>query len=152
MKYMRVLMVCLGNICRSPVAQGILDQKCNQLKLDWIVDSAGTSGWHNGDLPDPRSINTASANGIDITNQRSRLFVKEDFQNFDLILAMDSSNYQNILKLAVSEDDKQKVKLILNYVFPGENRAVPDPYYNDGFDHVFGLLDAACDRLVKEYQ
>jgi len=144
-------MVCLGNICRSPVAQGVLENKCLQSSLDWEVDSAGTSGWHNGEAPDPRSISTARENGIDITNQRSRLFVKEDFQKFDLILAMDSSNYQNIVKLASSEEEKLKVKLILNYVFPGENRAVPDPYYNDGFDHVFGLLDTACDRLIAEY-
>lgn len=151
MKGIRVLMVCLGNICRSPVAQGILEHKCKQSNLDWYIDSAGTSGWHNGEGPDPRSAKTATENGIDITQQRSRLFVKEDFHNFDLILAMDSSNYQNIVKLASSEEDKNKVKLILNFVFPGENRAVPDPYYNNGFDLVFGLLDSACDRIIAEY-
>lgn len=149
---MRVLMVCLGNICRSPLAEGILESKCNQQGLEWQVDSAGTSGWHNGELPDPRSIKTAAENGIDITNQTSRLFIKEDFNRFDLILAMDSSNYQNIITLADSDKQRDKVKLILNYVFPGENRAVPDPYYNDSFDLVFGLLDSACDRLIEEFR
>lgn len=149
---MRVLMVCLGNICRSPLAEGILETKCNEEGVEWEVDSAGTSGWHNGELPDPRSISTAAKHGIDITNQRSRLFIKEDFDSFDLIMAMDSSNFQNIIKLAETEDQKNKVKLILNYVFPGENRAVPDPYYNDGFDHVYGLLDSACNRLIEEYR
>jgi len=144
-------MVCLGNICRSPVAQGILEHKCKQENLNWSVDSAGTSGWHNGELPDPRSITTAAKHGIDISTQRSRLFIKDDFQKFDLILAMDSSNYQNIIKLATTDIDRRKVKLILNYVFPGENRAVPDPYYNNGFDHVFGLLDSACNSVLKEY-
>lgn len=148
---MRVLMVCLGNICRSPLAQGILESKCAEAGLNWFVDSAGTSGWHDGELPDPRSIKTAAENGIDITDQQSRLFIKEDFERFDLILAMDSSNFQNILKLATTNEDKEKVQLILNLVFPNENRAVPDPYYNDGFDLVFELLDSACDQLIELY-
>lgn len=148
---MRVLMVCLGNICRSPLAQGILESKCQRAGLDWLVDSAGTSGWHNGELPDPRSIKTAEENDIDISKQRSRLFTKEDFQRFDLILAMDSSNFQNILKLHETDEEKSKVELILNFVFQDENRAVPDPYYNDSFDLVYQLLDSACDRLIEKY-
>lgn len=148
---MRVLMVCLGNICRSPLAQGILESKCQRAGLDWLVDSAGTSGWHNGELPDPRSIKTAEENDIDISQQRSRLFTKEDFQRFDLILAMDSSNFQNILKLHETDEEKSKVELILNFVFQDENRAVPDPYYNDSFDLVYQLLDSACDRLIEKY-
>lgn len=148
---MRIVMVCLGNICRSPLAQGILEAKCRLARLDWVVDSAGTSGWHNGGSADPRSISTAAKHDIDITAQRSRLFVKEDFDKFDLVLAMDSSNYQDILKLASSKEQRDKVKLILNYEFEGENRPVPDPYYNDGFDLVFDLLDKACDRIIAEH-
>ena len=101
-------MVCLGNICRSPLAEGILKNKAFSNNLDWKIDSAGTSSFHNGDLPDSRSIAVAKQHGIDIMDQRSRLFVKEDFDQFDLILAMDSSNYQNILKLASSEEQKEK--------------------------------------------
>lgn len=148
---MRIVMVCLGNICRSPLAQGILENKCREAGLDWFVDSAGTSGWHNGGPADPRSISTAADHGLDISAQRSRLFVAEDFDKFDLVLAMDSSNYQDILKLANSQEQRDKVKLILNYVFEGENRPVPDPYYNDGFELVFDLLDKACDCIINEY-
>ena len=109
-------MVCLGNICRSPLAEGILLTKIKERNLPWIVDSAGTSGWHQGELPDSRSIAVAKAHNIDLTYQRSRQFTKTDLEQFDLILAMDSSNYSNILKLATTEIQKSKVKLILNYV------------------------------------
>ncbi|GLR16889.1 low molecular weight protein-tyrosine-phosphatase [Portibacter lacus] len=141
---MKVLMVCLGNICRSPLAEGILKSK----KPDWYVDSAGTSNYHIGERPDLRSIEIARKYNIDISNQRARQFSREDFAKFDLILAMDSSNYQNILKLARSEADKEKVKLILNYAQPGLNMAVPDPYYDGGFEKVYQLLNEALDNLV----
>ncbi len=146
---MKVLMVCLGNICRSPLAQGILEDIVRKKELDWEIDSAGTSGWHNGEQADRRSIAVAKTHGIDISKQRSRLFVKDDFSEFDLILAMDSSNYYNILKLATSEEDKEKVKLILNYSFPGENRAVPDPYYEGGFEGVYLMLENAMEKLIE---
>ncbi|MDG2450446.1 MAG: low molecular weight phosphotyrosine protein phosphatase [Saprospiraceae bacterium] len=148
---MRILMVCLGNICRSPLAEGILKLKVRQNNLDWKVDSAGTSGWHEGDLPDKRSIEIAAKNGLDITDQRSRKFVRADFEDFDLILAMDSSNYQNILALAQNESDKDKVKLILNYAYPDQNRAVPDPYYDNGFPRVYTMLEKACQDIVQTY-
>jgi len=148
---MKILMVCLGNICRSPLAEGIMKHKCEERGLDWTIDSAGTSGWHKGELPDSRSISTAQEHGIDITDQRSRQFLESDFSNFDLILAMDSSNYQDIIKKTRDKAAIDKVKLILNYVFPGENRQVPDPYYNNGFDHVYGLLDSACERILDEF-
>ncbi len=149
---MKILMVCLGNICRSPLAEGILKNKAISNNLDWEVDSAGTSGYHNGELPDPRSINVAKHHGIDIMDQRSRLFVKEDFDRFDLILAMDSSNYQNILRLAASDVQKEKVKLIMNYERPGYNQAVPDPYWNsDGFEGVYQMLDRACDKIIEQH-
>lgn len=148
---MKILMVCLGNICRSPLAEGILRKKIEARQLSWEVDSSGTSGWHQGELPDRRSIEVAKAHGIDITDQRSRQFIPSDLNTFDLILAMDSSNYTNILKLANSEKQKTKVKLILNYLYPDENRAVPDPYYEGGFEKVYQMLDKACENVIKEY-
>lgn len=144
-------MVCLGNICRSPLAHGIMEYMIQSNNLDWKVDSAGTSGWHNGELPDRRSIDVAKLHGIDITNQNSRKFIQADFDDFDLIMAMDSSNYTDILKLARNEQDVQKVKLILNYVFPGENRAVPDPYYEGGFVGVYDVLKLACEKIIQEH-
>ena len=141
-------MVCLGNICRSPLAEGILKNKLKENNLDWQVDSAGTSSWHINSLPDSRSIAIARLHGIDITGQRARQFQASDLKNFDLILAMDADNYNEIIAHA---DKKQisKVKMILNYTYPDENRRVPDPYYNDGFELVYQLLDAACDQMIK---
>lgn len=143
-------MVCLGNICRSPLAHGLLEHKSEHLGLDLIVDSAGTSGYHNGERPDSRSILVARDHGIDISRQVSRKFVVEDFADYDLILAMDSSNYQNILALATSQEDKDKVKLIMNYLYPNQNRKVPDPYYEGGFDLVYDMLDQATDQLIEQ--
>ena len=149
---MKILMVCLGNICRSPLAEGILKEKAKAAGLDWQVDSAGTSSWHAGELPDSRSISVAKAHGIDITDQRSRQFIKEDFENFDLILAMDSMNYQNICRLASADNDKEKVALIMNFEKPGFNQAVPDPYWNnDGFEGVYQMLDRACEKIIEQY-
>lgn len=142
-------MVCLGNICRSPLAEGIMKEKVRSKGLDWHVDSAGTAGYHIGQAPDPRSINEASRNGIDIRDQKSRMFIESDFENFDLILAMDSSNYSNILQLASTEADRKKTKLILNYSEPGMNRAVPDPYYDGKFSQVYNLLEKACTALIE---
>ncbi len=149
---MRILMVCLGNICRSPLAEGILRSK---ILTDAVtIDSAGTSGLHEGELPDPRSIAVAKSYGIDITDQRSRKFKVADFDNFDLIYAMDQSNYQNILDIARNSDDECKVKMILNESNPGENLNVPDPYYggDKGFDNVFRMLDEACDNIASKIQ
>lgn len=144
-------MVCLGNICRSPLAQGILEAKVLKLDLDWEVDSAGTGAWHAGEKPDSRGISKAKQEGIDISKQRARQFQSADFQEFDLILAMDASNYQNVLKLAVSSEERDKVKMMMNFAFRGENRAVPDPYYDGGFDNVYSMLDQACEGLIQEY-
>lgn len=144
-------MVCLGNICRSPIAEGILQHKIKTLNIDWSVDSAGTSGWHNGESPDPRAVEIAKDNQIDISRQKSRKITLEDLDGFDLILTMDTSNYQNVLSLATNKSQKDKIKLILEYVYPGENRAVPDPYFDNGFQNVFDLLDKATDRIIAEY-
>ena len=146
---MKILMVCLGNICRSPLAEGILKSKLPQ--NNFTVDSAGTSNYHIGELPDKRSIAVAYKHHIDISNQRGRLFSIDDFDKFDLIYAMDSCNYNNILSLASSPEEEAKVKLILNESHPGMNLAVPDPYYGGekGFIEVYELLDAATDVIIK---
>lgn len=146
----KILMVCLGNICRSPLAEGILQAKLS--KNDFIVDSAGTGGWHAGEKPDKRSIAIAKQKGLDISQQKARQFSAKDFKKFDYIYAMDMSNYKNILSLAENEADKTKVTLILNELFPGENVEVPDPYYGgvDGFENVYNMLDKACDVIAEK--
>ena len=143
-------MVCLGNICRSPLAEGILNSKL--ASDEFLVDSAGTSNYHIGDLPDRRSIEIARINQIDITNQRARQFSVIDFDTFNFIYVMDSSNYENVIRLARNQEDIDKVKLILNVLYPNENMDVPDPYYggSDGFENVFNLLDDACDIIVDK--
>lgn len=149
---MRILMVCLGNICRSPLAEGILRHKITQKGLDWEVDSAGTSGYHEGERPDSRSIAVARSYGIDITAQRSRMITLQDLEDFDWILVMDSSNYNNVKKLCRSAEQLHKIKLIMNYVNPDYNTPVPDPYWeDDGFDQVYRMLDVACDALVAKH-
>ncbi|MEC4113365.1 low molecular weight protein-tyrosine-phosphatase [Myroides pelagicus] len=148
----RILMVCLGNICRSPLAEGILQAKLP--KEDFLVDSAGTGAWHVGQLPDPRSIEVANNYDIDLTTQRARQFVPEDFERFDRIYVMDHSNYDNVVKLAPSEEAKQKVKLILNESNPGKDLEVPDPYFGGpgGFYNVYRMLDEACDSIARQLQ
>ncbi len=147
-KRIKILMVCLGNICRSPLAQGILQKKLNPKKYD--VQSAGTSGYHIGKLPDIRSINVARKNGIDITNQRAAQFSVTDFDKYDYIFAMDAENYANIIALATSEEQKEKVSMILNEISPDSDAEVPDPYYGGpkGFDNVYTLLDTACSIIA----
>ena len=146
----KVLMVCLGNICRSPLAEGILKSKVDKSLV--VVDSAGTGGWHVGELPDKRSIEVASRNQINISNQRCRKFKVDDFDDFDLIYVMDKSNLSDVLNLAATTLHEQKVKLILNELTPVSNMEVPDPYYGGerGFDHVFNLLDNACEHIAKK--
>ena len=149
---MKILMVCLGNICRSPLAEGILKAKIKEHHLDWIVDSAGTGSWHIGELPDSRSISTAAQFGIDITDQRARRFKAKDLDDFDLIFAMDSANYKDIIRLAKTKSQEQKVQLIMNQVNPKMNQNVPDPYWDDnGFEKVYKMLDAACEQIIKNY-
>lgn len=149
---MRILMVCLGNICRSPLAEGILKHKAGQRALPWTVDSAGTGHWHRGEMPDRRSIQVARQHGIDISNQRARQFQVADFEIFDLIFVMDGQNLRDVLRLAQHEEHRAKVELILNLDYPGQNRDVPDPYYDDnGFEAVFQMLDAACDALIDRH-
>lgn len=143
-------MVCLGNICRSPLAEGILKSKVDSSKV--IVDSAGTGSWHVGSKPDSRSIAVAKKNNLDITDQRGRQFSVSDFDEFDHIYVMDNSNKENVLDLAKNDEHRSKVKLILNEIFPGENVDVPDPYYggDSGFDNVYKMLDEACEVITNK--
>lgn len=147
---MKILMVCLGNICRSPLAEGILQSKVAE---NVTVDSAGTSGYHDGEQPDERSIEVARNHSIDITHQRSRKFTVADFDNFDMIYAMDDSNYHNIIGLSRNDEDVHKVKMILNEVEPN-NKNVPDPYYGgkDGFENVYQMLDKACTIIASKIE
>lgn len=147
----KILMVCLGNICRSPLAEGILRSKLSE---DFTIDSAGTGGWHAGEQPDKRSISTARNRGIDITYQKARKFHKSDFENFDYIYVMDNQNYKDVLLLAETENHKNKIQLILEEIFPGEKVDVPDPYYGgqDGFEKVYDMLDEACNSIASKLQ
>jgi len=143
-------MVCLGNICRSPLAEGILKSKIN---IDNIyVDSAGTGGWHIGELPDKRSIDVAKNHHIDLSSQRCRKFTVNDFEVFDFIYVMDKSNYKDVITLARNEEDKVKVHYILNVINSTETLEVPDPYYGgaNGFEIVFQMLDKACDLIADK--
>lgn len=147
---MRILMVCLGNICRSPLAEGILKHKTQD--LDVFVDSAGTASYHIGNLPDNRSIDIANKYGIDLTDQRARQFSEIDFDNFDKIYTMDTHNYASIISIARNQNDRDKVDLILNETNPKSFDSVPDPYYGegDGFQKVYSMLDKACDVIVNK--
>jgi|SRR5687768_7688008 len=149
---MKILMVCLGNICRSPLAEGILRSKIVAENLPVEVDSAGTSDYHIGEPPDKRSSANALAHGIDLSSLRGRQFTVKDFDDFDKIFVMDTSNYGNIIGLARNVNDRKKVELILNASFPNGNRSVPDPYFGgeEGFEHVFQLLDEACNNIIKQ--
>ena len=145
----KVLMVCLGNICRSPLAEGILKSKLDKETIQ--VDSAGTASYHIGKKPDSRSISIAKKYGIDISQQRCRQFTAKDFDEYDLIYAMDRSNYENIVALAENENAIAKVNLLLHRS-NSANKEVPDPYYGgeDGFEEIFHLIDAACNLIAQD--
>ncbi|WP_232731999.1 low molecular weight protein-tyrosine-phosphatase [Confluentibacter lentus] len=145
----KILMVCLGNICRSPLAEGILKSKLPN--NNFIVDSAGTANYHVGNSPDKRSVAVARKYGLDISNLSGRQFSVADFDTFDYIYVMDASNYNNVIALARDENDKGKVKFILNEIYPNQNYDVPDPYYggDEGFENVYKMLDEACTTIAK---
>ena len=152
---MRILMVCLGNICRSPLAEGILRHKLSGAGIKNVfVDSAGTSHWHSGEHPDSRSIKNAKSHGIDISKLVARQFQVSDFDKFDFIYAMDSSNFRDVVSLARNKSDEKKVDLLLNAKWPEKNLSVPDPYSGgaEGFEKVFQLVDEACDAIVEKMQ
>jgi len=149
----RVLMVCLGNICRSPMAEGILKHHLSLHGIRAIVDSAGTSGWHAGEPPDRRAISICKKYGVEISGQRSRPFELSDFGRFDLIFAMDSENYSTILQMTDDPALRSKVHLVMNTVRPGSNEPVPDPYYGgpDGFERVYRMLEEASEAIINTW-
>jgi len=151
----KILMVCLGNICRSPLAEGILASKLPKDKFS--VDSAGTGSWHIGRKPDERSIAVAKKHQLDISNQKGRQFSNTDFDTFDYIYVMDNSNYDDVILMTKNPEYREKVQLILNELFPNENVDVPDPYYGlpNGFEAVYQMLNDASDviaeKLIERY-
>lgn len=149
---MKILMVCLGNICRSPLAEGILQNKTKLLNIE--VDSAGTAAYHIGELPDKRSIEIAEKYNIDLKNQRARQFNRTDFDKFDIIYAMDTNNLAHLISLAETKKERNKIKLILNEINPNSCESVPDPYYDgvNGFQNVYNMLNEACDKIVQNIE
>jgi protein-tyrosine phosphatase len=150
---LKILMVCLGNICRSPMAEGILRYQLKEQGYSAQIDSAGTGGWHAGEHPDPRAIKAMNHHGINISNLVARQLTKNDLDQFDLILAMDTSNYKDIIRLSPDQQTSQKVKLILSYLPGKHDLSVPDPWYGeqDGFEKVFQMLNQACVEVVKTH-
>ena len=147
---MRILMVCLGNICRSPLAEGIMRDLITSKGLDWTVDSAGTGSWHVDQPPDGRSIAIAAKYGLDITDQRARQFHYPDFDQFDVIFAMDRANYNDVSRQAINAEERSKIRLILEETGAGR-KDVPDPYWDDnGFDKVYHMLKKACEQYVAD--
>ncbi|MEI6946772.1 low molecular weight protein-tyrosine-phosphatase [Paraflavisolibacter sp. H34] len=150
---MRILMVCLGNICRSPLAEGILEHKAKQAGLNWQVDSAGTTSYHIGEAPHRLSQKVARLNGIDICHQRARRFERSDFDRYDKIYALADDVLEDIRMIGRDKFDPAKADLLLNELFPGEDRSVPDPWYGaeDGYHEVYELIAQACDRIIERY-
>jgi protein-tyrosine phosphatase len=149
---MKILMVCLGNICRSPLAEGILWSKGKHLNLE--VDSAGTAAYHIGKQPDIRSIEIANKYTIDLNQQRARQFSRADFDKFDIIYAMDTNNYTHLISLASNETERNKIRMILNEINPNTHQSVPDPYYGgeNGFQEVYNMLDKACKKIIQNIE
>ena len=146
----KILMVCLGNICRSPLAEGILREPIKETSLEIALDSAGTSNYHIGEHPDKRTIENALKHNINISKLKARQFSVLDYDNFDLIFVMDSSNYSDVISLARNNEDIRKVEMILNRVYPNANMSVPDPYFGgeQGFENVFTILNNACEIIA----
>lgn len=143
---MRILMVCLGNICRSPIAHGVLEHLAREKGLNWVIDSAGTGSWHIGEQPDKRSIAIAKKFGVDLSNQRGRQFDVSDFEKYDHILVMDYNNLNDVKTLASSEEEQKKVSLFL------KDGIVPDPYYDDDqFEPVYLMVEKRCKQIIEEF-
>ncbi len=150
---MKILMVCLGNICRSPLAEGILQHKASKAGLNWEIDSAGTNGYHIGQAPHKFSQKVAKLNGVDICGQKSRQFVKEDFNRYDKVYAMADDVIDEMKIIAQKRYDPSKVDLLLNELHPGKNKSVPDPWYGPepGYHETYKLIDAACEAIINKY-
>ena len=141
---MKILMVCLGNICRSPLAHGILEHLAKEKGFNWEIDSAGTGSWHIGNQPDRRSIAVAKNYGVDIASQRARQFSAKDFDLYDFIFVMDENNYKDVIRLAKTQEQKDKVSLFI------PDGAVPDPYWDGNqFDSVYRLIHVQCEKLIE---
>jgi protein-tyrosine phosphatase len=149
---MKILMVCLGNICRSPMAEGILQDKAFRAGLNWSVESAGTNRYHIGEAPHPFSQKVAKMHGIDISQQRARRFTADDFMVFDKIYALAGDVLEDMRRIAKNSFDGSKVELLLNELYPGRNMDVPDPWYGpeQGYHETFALLDKACEAIIKK--
>jgi protein-tyrosine phosphatase len=150
---MKILMVCLGNICRSPLAEGILKHKAKQAGLEWEIDSAGTGNYHIGSAPHHLSQKVAKLKGVDICDQQARQFRKEDMLYFDKIYVMDSNNYNDVRRMSKELWNESKVDLLLNELYPHKNMNVPDPWFGgeEGFHEVYAMIEEACDAIIKKY-
>ena len=150
---MKILMVCLGNICRSPLAEGILQKKAAAAGLQWVIDSAGTNGFHVGEAPHHLSQKVAKANGVDICSQVARKFERSDLETYDTIYAMAADVVEDIKKIAGESVPPNKVKLFLEELYPNQLRDVPDPWYGDedGYHEVYELIDNTCDKIIENY-
>ncbi|MFT3947544.1 MAG: low molecular weight protein-tyrosine-phosphatase [Agriterribacter sp.] len=150
---MKILMVCLGNICRSPLAEGIMEHKIQEHHLGWQVDSAGTNGYHVGEAPHRLSQKVAAMNGIDISKQCARDFKPEDFEKFDIIYAMAKDVMDEIKWIAGKKYNPGKIKLLMDEAYPGKKMDVPDPWYGPepGYHEVYKMIDKACDNIIKKY-
>src|SRR5690242_7213964 len=150
---MKILMVCLGNICRSPLAEGILQEKAFKAGLTWSIESAGTNSYHTGEAPHPLSQKVARLNGIDISKQRARRFTASDFDNYDKIYALAEDVLDEIKRIAGKKFNAGKVELFMNEMYPGRNMDVPDPWYGPepGYHEVYALIDKVCERIVEKY-
>jgi protein-tyrosine phosphatase len=151
---MKILMVCLGNICRSPLAEGILESKAKKLGLSWEVDSAGTNNnYHIGEAPHPLSQKVAKLHAVDISGQAARAFVADDFDRFDKIYAMSSDILVQMKNIARKKFQAEKTDLLLNEIYPGKNMDVPDPWYGEepGYHEVYAMIDQACEKIIEKY-
>ena len=151
---MTILMVCLGNICRSPLAEGILQQKIKAAGLNWTVDSAGTNRYHINEAPHRLSQKVAKKRGIDISKQICRRFTVEDFEKFDKIYVMAADVVDEMNELTGNKFEDSKIDLLLNELYPGENKDIPDPWYGPeaGYNEVFDMIEEACEALIKKYK
>lgn len=150
---MKILMVCLGNICRSPLAEGILQEKAFKAGLTWSIESAGTNHYHTGEAPHPLSQKVARLNGIDISHQRARRFTASDVEQYDRIYALAGDVMDEIRRIAGKKFDAAKTRLLLDELYPGENRDVPDPWYGPepGYHEVFALIERACEAIIEKH-
>ena len=150
---MKILMVCFGNICRSPLAEGILQDKAFKSGLTWGIESSGTNSYHTGEPPHPLSQKVAKLNGIDISKQRAKRFTASDFDRYDKIYALAKDVMEDMRRIAKNKYDESKVDLLMNELYPGNNKDVPDPYYGAeaGYHEVYKMIDEVCDSIIEKY-